>query len=73
MATKKPAPASTATLQQVAATVDSKGNQRVYVDLPKALVTKFNVMAAMKGVTKRSYMSALLAEAINRAAQEAKV
>ena len=72
MASKKstaPAPA----LQPVAATVDSKGNQRVYVDLPKALVTKFNVMAAMKGVTKRSYMSSLLQDAINRAAAEAKV
>lgn len=72
MVTKKSTPAP-APLQQVAATVDSKGNQRVYVDLPKSLVTKFNVMAAMKGVTKRSYMSALLAEAINRAATEAKV
>ncbi len=62
-----------APMQQVAGMVDSKGNQRVYVDLPKVLVTKFNVMAAMKGVTKRSYMSALLADAINRAATEAKV
>lgn len=71
MSKVKSAPAST--LQPVAAVVDSKGNQRVYVDLPKALVMKFNVMAAMKGVTKRSYMSALLAEAINRASAEAKL
>lgn len=68
---KKSTPAQTPT--PIVATVDSKGNQRVYVDLPKALVTKFNVMAAMKGVTKRSYMSALLAEAINRASAEAGV
>jgi metal-responsive CopG/Arc/MetJ family transcriptional regulator len=69
MASKKSTPAPT----PIVATVDSKGNQRVYVDLPKSLVTKFNVMAAMKGVTKRSYMSSLLAEAINRASAEAGV
>lgn len=71
MSKVKSAPAPTP--QPIVATVDSKGNQRVYVDLPKALVMKFNVMAAMKGVTKRSYMSALLAEAINRASAEAKL
>lgn len=56
-----------------AVVVDSKGNQRVYVDLPRALVVKFNVMAAMKGVTKRSYMTSLLSDAITRAAQESRL
>lgn len=70
MATKKPAPP--AAIPQ-AVVVDSKGNQRVYVDLPRALVLKFNVLAAMKGVTKRAYMTALFSEAINRAATENKL
>lgn len=56
-----------------AVSVDSKGNQRVYVDLPRALVVKFNVLAAMRGVTKRSYMTALFSDAIARAATEAKL
>lgn len=55
------------------ASVDSKGNQRVYVDLPRGLVQRFNVLAAMKGVTKRGLMTSLLTDAINRAASEAKV
>jgi hypothetical protein len=72
MATAKKTSPPTAALPQ-AVSVDSKGNQRVYVDLPRALVVKFNVLAAMRGVTKRSYMTALFSEAITRAATEAKL
>jgi hypothetical protein len=68
----KKTPSTPAVLPQ-AVSVDSKGNQRVYVDLPRALVVKFNVLAAMRGVTKRAYMTALFSDAITRAAAEAKL
>ncbi len=68
---KKTAPPAAPMPQAVS--VDSKGNQRVYVDLPRALVVKFNVLAAMRGVTKRAYMTALFSDAITRAATEAKL
>lgn len=71
MATSKKPP--TAPAPAPAPSVDSKGNQRVYVDLPRALVVKFNVLAAMQGVTKRALMTTLLVDAINRATSEAKV
>ncbi len=69
MATKKhvaPAPTSPPM-------VDSKGNRRVYVDLPASLITRMNVLAAMRSVTKRALITSLLTDAINRAATEAKL
>lgn len=53
--------------------VDSKGNRRIYVDLPAPLITRMNVLAAMRSVTKRALVTTLLTEAVNRAAAEAKV
>lgn len=53
--------------------VDSKGNQRIYVDLPRALVQRYNILAAMRGVNKRTLITSLLTDAINRAAAEAKL
>ena len=71
MATKKIVHASAAAPALVPA--DSKGNRRIYADLPASLITKFNILAATRGVTKRSLITTLLADAINRAATEAKV
>ncbi len=69
MAIKKTASAAPPPTQAV----DSKGNRRIYADIPDALVKKFNVLAAMRGVTKRSLITALLTDAITRAATEAKL
>lgn len=65
MATKKitsppPAPAVAAT------PVDSKGNRRIYVDMPATLVTRLNVQAAMRSIPKRVLMAQLLADALTR-------
>lgn len=68
MATKKTTPAT-----MPASMVDSKGNRRIYVDLPASLIVRFNVLAAMKGVTKRALLTTLLSDAISRAAAEAKL
>jgi len=70
MATKKQtAPPAPAPLSAV----DSKGNRRIYVDLPAPLITRMNVLAAMRSVTKRALITMLLTDAINRAATEAKL
>lgn len=69
MAIKKIPPAATPMLSPPVG--DSKGNRRIYVDLPGPLVTRFNVLAAMKSVTKRALITALLTDAINRATTEA--
>ena len=53
--------------------VDSKGNRRIYVDLPTPLITRMNVLAAMRGLQKRVLIATLLTDAINRAAAEAKL
>lgn len=53
--------------------VDSKGNRRIYVDLPAPLITRMNVLAAMRGMQKRVLIATLLTDAINRAATEAKL
>lgn len=53
--------------------IDSKGNRRIYVDLPAQLITRLNVLAAMKNVTKRGLVTQLLSDAINRETQGAKV
>ena len=67
MAKTKPAPAAPAPA------VDSKGNRRIYVDLPTPLITRMNVLAAMRGMQKRVLIATLLTDAINRAAAEAKL
>lgn len=68
MATKKQtSPAAPAPM------VDSKGNRRIYVDLPASLITRMNVLAAMRGLQKRVLIATLLTDAINRAAAEAKL
>jgi hypothetical protein len=58
---KAPAPAP--------APVDSRGNVRVYIDLPPDVARKFNVLAAMRGVAKR----VLLAEIVRDAVAEVKL
>lgn len=73
MATKKIVQASAAESAIYAKPVDSKGNRRIYVDLPSALITRLNIQAASREVTKRAWISTLLADAIKRADTEAKV
>lgn len=48
---------------------DSKGNIRVYIDLPGDVARKFNVLAAMRGVPKRL----LLAEIVRTAVADVKL
>lgn len=67
MKSKKPAPAPAA--PAAPPMTDSKGNQRVYVDLPRALVTRLNVMAAQRNMQKRVLITSLLMNAIEREAQ----
>lgn len=69
MAIKKQTPPAPAP----APAADSKGNRRVYVDLPAPLITRMNVLAAMRSVTKRALIASLLTDAINRASSEAKL
>ncbi len=46
---------------------DSRGNVRVYIDLPSALVRKFNVLAAMRGLSKRGLLAQIVEQAVNDA------
>lgn len=73
MKLKKPAPAAAPVMPTGhMQAVDSKGNRRIYVDLPTPLITKMNVLAAMKGVTKRAIITMLLTDAVNRASEGTK-
>ena len=69
MATKKTVPAPA----PAPAPADAKGNRRLYADVPAPLITRLNVLAAMKGVTKRALIASLLSDAITRASAEAKL
>jgi predicted DNA-binding protein len=49
--------------------VDVRGQVRVYIDLPRELAHKLNVLAALRGKAKR----ALLAEIVSAAVAEVKL
>ena len=46
------------------AAVDSRGTQRVYIDLPKDSVQRFNVLAAMRSMPKRALLAQIVEEAL---------
>lgn len=50
-----------------ARSTDSKGNVRVYIDLPPELVRRFNVLAAMRSVAKRVLLAQIVEEALTAA------
>lgn len=46
---------------------DSRGTQRVYVDLPADLVRRFNVLAATRGMPKRGLLAQIVEDAVKAA------
>lgn len=52
---------------RASAPTDSKGNKRVYIDLPANSARRFNVLAAMRGVPKRELLAQIVEEALKAA------
>ena len=65
----KPTPKNARVTAPAPPTTDAKGNLRVYIDLPTDVVRRFNVLAAMRGVPKRT----LLAEIVRLAVADVKI
>lgn len=60
MKAKTPAPAPPAK----ATPTDSRGNVRVYIDLPSDLVRRFNVMAASRDQPRRALLAEIVRDAL---------
>lgn len=58
---------ATRTTRPATAPTDSRGTMRVYVDLPKESVRRFNVLAAMRGMPKRALLAQIVEEAVKAA------
>lgn len=43
---------------------DSRGNVRIYTDIPRSVATEFSVMAIRRNMTKRALMARLITDAV---------